>query len=445
MKLKLMGLILGLTLLAGGLSACGAETPPPLPPAQTSPTIQVVSAEAFVHPVQEADMALETSGRVAEINVQEGDPVKKGEVILRLDDTTQQAALTEAEANLAKAEANLARAKADLAKTQAGPTPEEIAQAEANLAKAEAALAERLAGPTNEAIYQYQARVETARAELNNILADTREEDVRAASSNLLKAEAEVRLRQDDYDDVRYGDPDDVLITGVALQQATLDYEQAKAAYDKAVNGATEQEIAISRARLVEAQANLAYARAGATPEQIAQAQADVAKAEADLANLMAGSTAEDVAISEAAVKASEADVEVATTQVIKAKAELEKTQLKAPFDGQVGLLSYEVGEYANANGTALSIGDTSQWQIETDDLTEIDVVHVKEGARVNISVDALPGEEFEGIVTRVAPKSETKAGDVTYTVFIDITTGDTPKLRWGMTTFVDIVVDQPQ
>jgi multidrug efflux pump subunit AcrA (membrane-fusion protein) len=86
-------------------------------------------------------------------------------------------------------------------------------------------------------------------------------------------------------------------------------------------------------------------------------------------------------------------------------------------------------------------VGDSSRWQIETDDLTEIDVVQVTEGATVLISIDALPGEEFEGKVVRITPKAETKAGDQTYTILIDITKGDTSPLRWGMTSFVDIEV----
>ena len=47
--------------------------------------------------------------------------------------------------------------------------------------------------------------------------------------------------------------------------------------------------------------------------------------------------------------------------------------------------------------------------RVETDDLTEIDVVNVREGAKVTISVDALPGQEFEGKVVRIIEKG----GDV--------------------------------
>ncbi|MBI1882090.1 MAG: efflux RND transporter periplasmic adaptor subunit, partial [Chloroflexi bacterium] len=133
--------------------------------------------------------------------------------------------------------------------------------------------------------------------------------------------------------------------------------------------------------------------------------------------------------------------VEETEAQKKMAEVELGKTQLIAPFDGTVGSLSVDEGEIVEPGKTAISLGDSSHWQIETDDLTEIDVVNVHEGANVTISVDALPGEEFEGKVVRITPKAETKAGDQTYTVLIDITKGDTSKLRWGMTTFVDIEV----
>ena len=172
-----------------------------------------------------------------------------------------------------------------------------------------------------------------------------------------------------------------------------------------------------------------------------AQAQAEVVRAEAALAQVLAGATDEQVAVAAAGVVSAEAGVQTAEAGVASAQTELAKTELTAPFAGTISALNVESGEIVSPGTPLISLGDTSIWQIETDDLTEIDVVNVKEGASVTISVDALPGEEFAGVVTRIKPKSETKAGDVTYTVLIDITQGDTSALRWGMTTFVDIEI----
>lgn len=456
------------------LLACSAFEPEPTPTPVISEPVQqpqVVSAEAFVVPNQEADLAFETPGRLASVEVEEGEAVEQGDVLARLEDSTQQAALAEAQAGLAQAEAGiaeaeaqlaaavsqLAEAEAQLAQVKAGPTEEEVAQVQALLARAEAALAQVVGGPTPEEIAEAQARLVTAQAELNRVRAPSRAEDLKAKSAQLLQAEADVREAQDDYDQVRYGDPDDVLVVGVRLEKATLEYERHKAEYDRLVNGATPEEIAIAQAGVGEAQAALASAQAGATPEEIAQTQADVAAAEADVAQLMAGATDEEVAIEEARVETAEVGVETARSglasaeanvaageaQVTSAQVALNQTVLEAPFSGIVGSLNdINEGETIQNGQTIVSLGNPDPWQIETDDLTEIDIVQVQIGAEVTISVDALPGEEFKGEVVRITPKAETKAGDQTYTVRINITEGDTSRLRWGMTTFVDIEAD---
>jgi multidrug resistance efflux pump len=444
MNLKLIATTLAFVLAIGAITACGEAATPtvePIAEASAAEQPQVVSAEAFVVPVKKSDLSFEIGGRVATIKVEEGDKVAKGDVLAQLDQTTYQTQVASAQAALIEAEANLAKAQADLANTKAPVTPEKIAQAEAALAKVQAALAEQIAGPTEEAINVAKAEVAVAQASLNEVLAGTRDEDLQAASAKMLQAEAEVRLAQADYDKFVYGDPKVAEPYGVALQKATLTYEAAKAEYDKLVNGATNEAIAVARAGVAKAQAALAQAMAGSTPEQIAQAQADVASAEAALADVKTGATAEEIAVAEAGVKIAEAGVEKAKTGITTAQAELAKTELIAPFAGTVGELNLDEGEIVQPGTAALSLGDSSKWQIETDDLTEIDVVNVREGAHVSISVDALPGEEFDGKVVRITPKSVTKAGDVTYTVLIDITSGDVSRLRWGMTTFVDIEI----
>jgi HlyD family secretion protein len=460
MKPKSMVALLAIVVLGTMVSGCSffSEEPEaePVAAASTLPQSRVVSAEAFVVPLSEANLAFESGGRIIGLNVEEGDEVNQGDVLAALDDSTQQAALAEARANLAQAEAavteseaGLAESEANLANVTADPTEEEIAQLQAILTRSEAALAELLVGPTGEEIAQAEASVQTARAQLDEILADARNEDVQVAAARVMQAEADVRKAQTDYDRVRYGDPPDRLVVGGELEKATLNYDAAQAELDKLVNGATEEQIATGLSRVAEVQAALDKVLAGATPEQIAQGQADVAKAEADLAKLLAGATNEEIAIAEAAVARAKAVVESSKAVVDQAKAgttsaqvQVDKARLTAPFAGTVSLVNVNEGEVVQSGLNVMSMGDTSGWQIETDDLTEIDVVDVQTGAKVTVSVDALPAENYEGKVVRITPRSETKAGDVTYTVLIDITKGDLSRLRWGMTTFVDIEVD---
>jgi len=118
----------------------------------------------------------------------------------------------------------------------------------------------------------------------------------------------------------------------------------------------------------------------------------------------------------------------------------LNEATLKAPFDGTLAQINVDAGQVIGSGVIVASIADLSTWEIDTDDLSEVDVVNVQPGQAVSISVDALPGVKLNGTVIAVTPKSETKRGDVTYTVKIKIENPD-PKLKWGMTAQVDILV----
>jgi multidrug resistance efflux pump len=447
-NLRFISLAVIIILLIGAVSVVAASnnnnptaTTEPAAAVVAEQQADVVSAEAFVVPLQESELAFEVGGRVAVIEVEEGEKVAQGQVLARLDQTSFQTQVAQAQAGLRQAQANLAKAEADLVNIKAPATPEDLAQAQAGLDKAQAALAELVAGATDEDIAVAQAGVAEAQANLNKVAAKTRDEDLQAASAQMLQTEAEVRLAQANYDKFVYGDPKVAEPYGVALQKATLTYNAAKAQYDKLVNGATAEDIAIARAAVTRAQAVLAQTQAGATAEQIAQGQAGVASAQAALEDLKAGATAEQIAVAEAGVNIAQAGLESAQAGVAQAQAELAKTELLAPFTGLVGLVNVEEGEIVQAGTAALTVGDNSRWQIETDDLTEIDVVKVRLGANVKIKVDALPDQEFDGKVVHITPQAETKAGDQTYTVLIDLTSGDSAKLRWGMTTNVEIEI----
>ena len=85
-----------------------------------------------------------------------------------------------------------------------------------------------------------------------------------------------------------------------------------------------------------------------------------------------------------------------------------------------------------------IRLADLSAWQIETDDLTELNVVRVAEGAPASITFDAIPGLKVAGKVSRIKPLGENKQGDMTYVVIIAPDQVD-PRLRWNMTAAVAI------
>lgn len=144
-------LLLTLTgIIAGGLSGCAKKTAAGGGPPADMP-VQVVVAEAKHQPVIESislvgslvademvEIQSEVDGAVEEILFKEGQRVKKGDLLFRLDETKYAAAVAEAEASFKLSEANLERMKA--LRDQGATSPQEYDQARATYEVNKAAL-----------------------------------------------------------------------------------------------------------------------------------------------------------------------------------------------------------------------------------------------------------------------------------------------------------------
>jgi multidrug efflux pump subunit AcrA (membrane-fusion protein) len=114
-------------------------------------------------------------------------------------------------------------------------------------------------------------------------------------------------------------------------------------------------------------------------------------------------------------------------------RASLADAELSAPFSGTVANLDIKVGETASAGTTVATIADFSKWIIKTTDLTEIDVVNIKQGQNVTITLDALPDVNLKGTVDAIGGTYSEKQGDIVYEVTVVLNDAN-PNLRWGMT-----------
>lgn len=117
-------------------------------------------------------------------------------------------------------------------------------------------------------------------------------------------------------------------------------------------------------------------------------------------------------------------------------RAVLANAELRAPHSGVITDLNLKVGEFAPAGEPVVTIADTSKWIVNTEDLTEMDVVNIEEGQPVTVELDALPGREFKGNVLSISQSFSENQGDVVYEVTILLTDFD-PAMRWGMTAVV--------
>ena len=401
---QLLGFIVGII----ALSAIGflgyqrflapTSTTTPTPASAAKVEAELVSAQGFILPQRRSELAFRAGGRVAEILVAAGDEVKQGQALVRLQDDQWQAAVAQAQAALDLAQANLDQVKQ-------GARAEDIAAAEAQV---------KAAG----------AQAQAAIAERDRLTGGATDAAIAAAQARLSSALVEQKLAQDAYDRVTQC----VTVKGseVCPGLGTLE-EQARArlaAANEAVNAmrkALDEATKGSSKQVQAAQANVAAA----------QAQIDIAQAQLD--RLKAGATRAQITAAKAGVAQAEAGVQAA-------QATLNEATLIAPFDGTIAQIDLEAGQVVGPGSPIMSAADLSAWQIETDDLSEVDVVNVRPDQAVSITLDALPGVQLNGKVVSITPKSQTKRGDVTYTAKIAIEDAD-PRLKWGMTAQVEILV----
>jgi len=403
--------------VVSGLALSGCSPSPSTPVVTPSPSgpgsdlVELVSAEALVVPYKQADLSFKVGGRLQELLVSEGDAVTAGQELGRLDTRDLQLAVDRAEAALESAQAQLDKAKAgarseEIVLAEADVTIAEgnLASAQATLSSAQAALNKALTGPTDIEIQIAEKQVELAKNQLwgaqsqRDVIGDQvndfppRASDVeyQAAQSQVAQAEAQVQI-------------------------AELQLQQLKA-------GAGPEDIASARAQVAQAEAGV----------DIAQAQLDQAEAQLDMVE--AGSRAEDIAVLQASVSQAEVGLKEAQNA-------FRDSILTAPFDGVVGAVLFEEGEFVTPQMPVVLVGDLSRLRVETVDLSEADVNRVQVGQQATVIVDALDGRAIEGKVARIASVATERRGERVYTVTIDTDVGPESGLRWGMSAFVEIEV----
>jgi multidrug resistance efflux pump len=121
------------------------------------------------------------------------------------------------------------------------------------------------------------------------------------------------------------------------------------------------------------------------------------------------------------------------------ARAALANAEVRAPFPGTITNLDLKVGEFAASGQPVITIADLSNWLVKTTDLTELDVVDVKEGQPVEVTLDAIPDVTLKGNVLSIGQSYSEKQGDIVYEVTI-LLTDQNPAMRWGMTAEVKFV-----
>ena len=378
--------------------------------------------DARVVPAGDSNLSLNTNGIVDELLISEGEKVEVGQLLVRVDGS-------QARVSVAQAQANLARAQANLDKLKAGARQQEIDQAQAAVDAAQARYNKLATTTLPGEVAAAQASVASAQASYAKTAEGASAQNVIAARNDLANAEAKLRNATSKFNQVKERSDIGMLPESLELEQATNAHAAALARLEDLQAGASQASLNLAAAQITQAQVQLNNARAGQA-DTLAESEASLQSALASLELLKAGSRSEDVA-------AAEADVEAATAQLQQALVSLAQTELKAPFAGTVAELNIAVGESITAQTKVLRLANLTNWQIETEDLTELDVIAVKPGVPVNLSFDAIPDLTIDGVVKYIKPVGQDERGDVVYTVVIEPEKVD-ERMLWNMTASVD-------
>jgi len=176
------------------------------------------------------------------------------------------------------------------------------------------------------------------------------------------------------------------------------------------------------------------------------ETRAQLRRAEALLASARAayersGVLLQDSFVSQVEYEQARAAFEVAASDVTLWETRLSFTRIAAPSNGVVIARTVEVGGAVSTNQPLFEIADISSMVVRTQ-VSELDVVHVTEGTRVSVILDAFPDQTFPGSIRRIFPSAD----PVSRLVPVEIALRSTPpavRIRSGFLARVTLPVDR--
>jgi HlyD family secretion protein len=305
----------------------------------------------------EVNIAFKTAGRLIERTIDEGDVVKKGQEIARLDRDQLLAQRDRETAGLQSANSQLAQAETALA-WQRENWAADLEQRKADLASYQARLQELKNGSRPQEIQEAKAAVESAQAEWERAKRDW--------------DRAQTLYKNDDI--------------------STAQYDQYRSRWES------------SEAALKQARERQALVLAGPRVEQIEAASAQVQRARAAIK--MAETNALEIKRREQELPMRRAEIARAKANIALIDSQLADTIAVSPVDGVVLVKSADVGEVLAAGVTVVTIGDIEHPWLRAY-INETDLGRVKLGTRANITTDSYPGKVYEGRVSFIASEAE--------------------------------------
>src|SRR5450830_382061 len=420
----------------------------------------LTTVSGTVAPLRYATLTAQAQGAITAVYKKEGDSVKKGEIIVRIDSTSQDNQLAQAESRYRVAVTTFKTAQmTDLEQTKE-QLESAVSQALAQQLSAEVNLRNFTDKDTSDqTIAGLQQQIKTAQFGLinaqNSLKSLQQDSDTSAqqqtlsdlsvtqAQLNLSNAEARLVALTTQQDPAATQSEIDAQLASIdasrlSLQNANVQNQETAATIAATIG---QKKIQIDNATLAVEQAqdsvtaannNLAMTQktsgARANDLEVLQSNVEQAKSSVTLARASLAAFADTQ-------KKSDLQLQSAKEQENQALLTLQAQQLtsdnyvvKAPWNGVITSLNVQVGDQATSATTATTattatvISDTSGWNVQAY-VDELDVLHVKTGQDASVTMDAYPNQTFKAKVTYVGHTLVTTSNSVSaYAIKIQFT-----------------------
>ncbi|MCL4792975.1 MAG: HlyD family efflux transporter periplasmic adaptor subunit [Bryobacteraceae bacterium] len=305
----------------------------------------------------EVTLSFKMPGRLVELALDEGDEVRAGQVLARLDREELERGLEREQAGVRLAQSMLVQVRTGI-EFQREALDGELALRGAELRAAEARLTELEAGSRPQELEQARAAAAEARTQHEQAAADWER--------------AQRLFKNDD----------------ISAQQR----DQFRTRFDA------------TRAALERAEQTRALVQEGPRREQIEQQRAAVERARAAIRLAEAGRI--DLRRRQEEVAARAADVQRASAQEGVLTSQLSDRVLESPVDGVVLTKAAEAGEVLAAGAAVVTLGDVDKPWLRAY-INQSDLGRVRLGMPVAVMTDSYPGKRYQGRVTFISDEAE--------------------------------------
>jgi HlyD family secretion protein len=236
---------------------------------------------------------------------------------------------------------------------------------------------------------------------------------------------------------------------GYRVNSAQADVDAARAAVLTA-----QANVLAARAQVSSANTDLTEARRTQERNRMLVDKGFIAQSEADKSNALVNTSLEalksaeaQLGVSQAQVRSAQANVSQRDAALLQARVDLARTRITSPVNGIVIKRSIERGQTVAASLQSPELfiiaRNLQDMQVEAA-IDEADVGRIKAGQKATFTVDAFPGQTFEGQISQVRKAATNVANVVTYVAVVTFSNND-GRLLPGMTANVRVITDQRQ